>query len=133
MPRTAENVEVSPIVPKNGARGALRIQRAARNSLSGLRAAWKREAAFRQEVVGAVLLTAIMFTVPLTALERGMLLASIGVVLVVELLNSAIEAVVDLVSPDHHALAGLAKDVGSAAVLLALVLAAVIWFMVLVW
>lgn len=109
----------------------LRIVRAAGYSAAGLRAVWRREAAFRQEAIAAALLFPVALFVPATTFQQGLLVVSLLLVLVVELLNSAIEAVVDLVSPRHHPLAGIAKDAGSAAVLLALLIAAVVWVVVL--
>jgi diacylglycerol kinase (ATP) len=108
-----------------------RIARAAGNSLQGLRAVWAREAAFRQEVIASALLTPVALCARVTPYERCALLVSLALVLVVELLNSAIEAVVDLASPDRHPLAGLAKDAGSAAVLLSCGIAAAVWFTIL--
>lgn len=113
------------------ATGFLRIVRAAGYSLSGLQAVWRREAAFRQEVFAASVLIPVALIVPATSFQKGMLVASLLLVLLVELLNSALEAVVDLLSPKHHPLAGIAKDAGSAAVLLGLLIAAVVWVAVL--
>ena len=108
-----------------------RVWRAARYSLIGLRSVWKREAAFRQEVYGAMLLAPLAFWNVRTTYERCALLVSLVFVLIVELSNSALEAVVDLVSPEPHPLAALAKDAGSAAVLLSLAIAATVWVSVL--
>ena len=108
-----------------------RVWRAARYSLIGLRSVWQREAAFRQEVYGATLLAPVAFWTVWTTYERCALLLSLVFVLVVELLNSALEAVVDLVSPEPHPLAALGKDAGSAAVFLSLAIAATVWLSVL--
>lgn len=96
-------------------------------SLKGIVGALKTEVAFRQEVVGAVILIPVAIFLPLTVGYRLLLVGSILLVLIVELINSAIEAVVDLVSPDYHELAGKAKDCGSAAVFLSLISAGIVW------
>jgi diacylglycerol kinase (ATP) len=112
--------------------GLARIARATGYSWAGLRAAWRHEAAFRQEVfVGLPLALAAPWLAP----DRGAALAmvaSIVLVWIVELLNSALEAVADGVSPDHHPLLGRAKDLGSAAVMASIALAVVVWA-VLLW
>ncbi len=129
--------EATPPHPQNAvlkpgaATGVARVVRAAGYSMSGLYAVWQREAAFRQEVCTAALLLPIALLLPATVFLKGMLVVSLLQVLVVELLNSAIEAVVDLVSPERHRLAGIAKDAGSAAVLLSLAIAALVWIFVL--
>lgn len=107
--------------------GLRRIVSATLNSFAGLRAAWRNEAAFRQECVLAAILVPAAFWVGDTAVERVLLIASVLVVLIVELLNSAVEAVVDRIGPERHELSGRAKDLGSAAVLLSLVLAGGAW------
>ncbi len=111
--------------------GLSRLRRALGNSWCGLRAAWSHEEAFRQEVLLGLVLAAIALLLDLPLSDRTLLLASLLLVLIVELLNSAIEAVVDLVSPEFHELAGRAKDLASAAVLLALLLVPLVWGMVL--
>ncbi len=110
-----------------------RLGPATRASLQGLSHAWRHEAAFRHEAIILLcgIAIALLLAVPWTV--RALLIASLVLVLAVELLNSAIEAVVDLVSPGHHELAGRAKDLGSAAVLVALVLAGGTWLAVLGW
>jgi diacylglycerol kinase (ATP) len=115
---------------KSNRRGLARITAAAGYSLTGLRAAWRHEAAFRQEVALVALLTPAALWLGNTAVQRTLLIGSCLLVLIVELLNSAIEAVVDRVSHDHHELSAQAKDMGSAAVLLSLLLAAATWLMV---
>ncbi|MCC6531125.1 MAG: diacylglycerol kinase [Burkholderiales bacterium] len=117
--------------PKTAATGWRRIGLAAVYSSRGLRAVWRREAAFRQEVAAAALLCPVAILADVTTYARCALLVSLGFVLVVELLNSAIEAVVDLVSPEQHPLAGLAKDAGSAAVGVSLAIAAAVWLTIL--
>ncbi len=108
-----------------------RIVRAAGYSLSGLRAAFRKEAAFRQEVIVFALLAPLGLWLGRNGVERALLLGSLLQVLVVELLNSAVEATVDRVGRRWHKLAGRAKDMGSAAVALALILAVVTWALVL--
>ncbi len=103
--------------------GLQRIAGAMRYSLAGLRSAWKHEHAFRQEVMVIVPAAVVAVLLPVTGMERLLLLASMVLVLVVELLNSAIEAVVDRVSLERHPLSKNAKDFGSAAVLLTCLLA----------
>jgi diacylglycerol kinase (ATP) len=105
---------------------------AARNSWAGLREAVRCEDAFRQELVLAALLLPLALTIASSGLERALLIGSIALVLIVELLNSAIEATVDRISFDDHRLAKRAKDIGSAAVLLTLVNAACIWTLVVI-
>jgi len=118
--------------PHKGRTGLDRIAHAAGYSLQGLVAAWRAEAAFRQELaLAAVLLPASWWLA--TSWAQGVLLAgSVVLVLIVELLNSAIEATVDRISLDQHPLAKQAKDVGSAAVMLALVLCGGIWLSALI-
>ena len=96
-------------------------------SLAGLRVAYQEEAAFRQEVWLALVLVPTALLLPLPLMDRAFLVAAMLVVLAMELLNSAVEAVVDLASPDFHPLAKKAKDVGSAAVLVSLVILAIGW------
>ena len=112
--------------------GLLRIARAFGYSLQGLGAAWRHEAAFRQETALAVVLIPLGLWLGDTALERLLLAGMLVLVLIVELLNSAIEALADAISTDHHPLLGRAKDIGSAAVLLTLLLTGAAWAAVLV-
>ena len=107
-----------------------RIVRATRFSLRGLRAAWRREAAFRQECVVALVLLPCAFLLAETFTQAALLLGSIGLVLTVELLNSAVEATVDRIGEERHELAGLAKDLGSAAVFASLSVAALTWALI---
>ena len=95
--------------------------------MAGLRAAFAHEDAFRQEALLAALLIPLACWLPVSATGRAMMIASVFLVLIVELLNSAIEAVVDRVSLDRHHLSKRAKDIGSAAVLLALLNVVVVW------
>ena len=108
-----------------------RVLRAAGYSVAGLRAALRKEAAFRQEVILFVVLAPLAFWLGRNGIERALLLGSLLLVLIVELLNSAVEATVDRISKKHHRLSGRAKDMGSAAVYLSLLLAALTWLLVL--
>ncbi|EIV1734095.1 diacylglycerol kinase [Vibrio parahaemolyticus] len=96
-------------------------------SIKGLKAAWTHEAAFRQELVLTLVLSISTFFLPVTTLERVLMISSLLLILIVELINSAVEAVVDRVSDDWHELSGRAKDIGSAAVFVALFLALFVW------
>ena len=117
---------------KTGVTGIKRIINAAGYSWKGIRSAYKHEAAFRQELwLAAVLVPAGIFLGD-TLLDKAMLVSSVLFVLVVELLNAAIESIVDRISDEHHELAGRAKDMGSAAVLFALVITAIVWAAVLI-
>lgn len=111
--------------------GWRRLLRATRHACDGLRCTWRREAAFRQEVLAVAALLPVAGLVRVSAVERAALLAVLALVLIVELLNTAIEAIVDLASPGRHPLAGAAKDAGAAAVMLALLLAGGVWAVVL--
>ena len=111
--------------------GLSRIVHAGINSVSGLRAAWRTESAFRQEVTLAVVLLPLALWLGHSWTERALLAGSVWLVIVVELLNTAIEYTVDRVSLEQHALSKTAKDLGSAAVLLTLLLCALVWAAVL--
>lgn len=113
--------------PYKGKTGLHRIWNALHYSLTGLREAFRHEDAFRQETLLAVLMIPLAFWLRADAVGRALLIASVLLVLIVELLNSAIEATVNRVSLDRHHLAKRAKDIGSAAVLLALINMAVVW------
>ncbi|NTV69191.1 MAG: diacylglycerol kinase [Azonexaceae bacterium] len=117
--------------PFKGKTGLRRVWNALSYSLAGLRAAYLCEDAFRQEVILAVLLIPAACLLPVPWLGRALMIASVLLVLVVELLNSAIEAVVDRVSLENHRLAKRAKDIGSAAVLVSLILVMAVWTCVL--
>lgn len=114
-------------MPKHKTHGLRRLVAATACSWAGLRAAWRHEAAFRQELLLAVILVPAACWLGTTPVQRLLLLGSWLLVLVVELLNSAIEAVVDRIGPERHPLSGRAKDLASAAVLLSLLLAAATW------
>jgi diacylglycerol kinase (ATP) len=111
--------------------GFKRIVNATLFSFAGLRAAWHYEAAFRQECALALVLTPAAFWIGRDTVERALLVASCWLVLIVELLNSAVEAVVDRVGTDHHLLSQRAKDLGSAGVFVSLVLTALVWGLVI--
>jgi len=117
--------------PFKGKRGAARLVQAFFNSIEGLRDAWRHESAFRQEVLLAAVLIPVACYVPMSGLERAALIAAPLLVIVVELLNSSVEAAIDRISLDRHALSKRAKDLGSAAVFVALVLLALVWGLVL--
>lgn len=117
--------------PFKGKTGLKRIINAAGYSWAGLRAAFRHEDAFRQEVLLAVVLIPLALYLGDTAVERVLLIGSVLLVLIVELLNSAVEAAVDRISLEHHHLIKRAKDMGSAAVLIALINAAAVWGLVL--
>ncbi|MFC3034716.1 diacylglycerol kinase [Pseudoalteromonas fenneropenaei] len=117
---------------KPGHSGILRIVKATGYSVQGFAAAWRFEAAFRQEVLLFAVLTALACWLPVTLLERIVLVSCLFVVLITELLNSAIEVVVDRIGCEHHELSGRAKDIGSAAVFVSLALTVTVWSMVVV-
>lgn len=120
-------------MPGSGFRGDPRqLWRAFRWSMSGLRAGWRHEASFRLEAMLTVVLVPVGLWIGNGALEKIALVSPVILVLSVELLNSAIEAVVDKVSPEFHELAGRAKDMGSAAVFLLLILVVLCWGLILV-
>jgi|SRR6185436_1579933 len=115
---------------RKGASGVRRLLNAARYSLDGFRSALS-EAAFRQELALAAVLIPLGLYLGSTPVARALLVGSVLLVLIVELLNSAVEAAVDRVSVEDHALSKRAKDVGSAAVVLSILNAAVLWLLVL--
>jgi diacylglycerol kinase (ATP) len=116
--------------PQKSRTGLDRIRHAAGFSVAGLIQGWK-EVAFRQEAMAAVLLLPLAFWLGLTWVERVLLAGSVLLVMIVELLNTAVEAAIDRIGPQWHDLSKRAKDLGSAAVLLALLLCAVTWGMAL--
>ena len=113
--------------PHKGNRGLARAWHAAKNSWCGLVYAFQEESAFRQELTLFVLLTPVAFLLPISFFEKALLVASLLMVLVVELLNSSVEAAIDRISFEHHDLSKRAKDFGSAAVMLALLIAVLMW------
>lgn len=112
-------------------RGLKRLLLACDASMKGLWGAWRDEAAFRQELVFVLLAAPLGLWLGHNGVERALLVAPLLLVLIVELLNSAIEATVDRIGFERNELAGLAKDLGSAAVFVALVLVGVVWALVL--
>ena len=117
--------------PFKGKTGLRRIVNACGYSLSGLRAALRHEDAFRQEVLLALVLVPLALWLGHDGIGRALMVGSVLLVLIVELLNSAVEATVDRVSLEHHDLAKRAKDIGSAAVMIALVNVLLVWGLVL--
>ena len=117
--------------PYKGRTGLRRLWNALGYSLEGFRAAYKHEDAFRQEMLLAAILVPLALWMPVGATSKALMVGSILLVIVVELLNSAIEAAVDRISLDSHDLAKRAKDIGSAAVLVSLVNVAAVWGLVL--
>jgi diacylglycerol kinase (ATP) len=118
--------------PYKGKTGLKRLVNAFSYSIAGTLAAFKHEDAFRQEVFLAVILTPVALYFGETATHQALMISSLLFIIVVELLNSSIEATVDRISVKHHKLAKRAKDIGSAAVFFSLINAAVIWFLILV-
>ncbi len=116
---------------RNKPSGMTRLIRAFGNSMKGFAGVYKNEAAFRQELLLAAIMIPLGVYFGHNGIERALLVGSVLLVLVVEILNSGIEAVVDRIGMERHALSGLAKDMGSAAVFLALVMVGVTWLLVL--
>ena len=122
-------VEESPFKGQTGLR---RVWNALNYSLSGLRAAYLNEDAFRQETLLATLMIPLALILPSSGIGKAMMIGSVLLVLIVELLNSAIEAAVDRISLDHHRLSKRAKDIGSAAVLITLLNVLATWALVMI-
>jgi diacylglycerol kinase (ATP) len=118
-------------IPQKGKNGFTRLWNALFYSLDGLSAAFRHEDAFRQEVLMALILIPIAVHAPATGAGKALMVASVLLVLIVELINSGIEAVTDRISLEDHVLAKRAKDMGSAAVMLALVNVPIVWLLVL--
>ena len=118
----ADTQEQKP--PQKGNTGFLRVVKAAGYSTAGLKAAWQHESAFRQELSTGIVLLPLAYWLAETWLQLLAMVAACVLVLITELLNSAVENVVDRVGTEHHVLAGRAKDIASAAVALAIVLVA---------
>ena len=116
---------------KPGLTGVARILKAGVYSWQGLRAAWRHEAAFRQEALLALLLIPLGLYLGEGGVEKALLVSSVLLLPLVELLNSGLEAIVDRCGEEHHELAGRAKDMGSAAVAVAISLMVVVWVLVL--
>lgn len=117
--------------PRKGKTGLRRVWNAFFYSMAGLRAALRHEDAFRQEVILAAILIPVALFLPATGIGKALMAGSVLLVLMVELLNSAVEATVDRVSHEHHELAKRAKDIGSAAVFVSLVNVPLVWGLVL--
>lgn len=128
VPPASKHIAVSPFKGKTGLR---RLINAFGYSLEGFKAAYTHEDAFRQEVLLAIILIPLAVYLGKSPVETALMIASVLLVLIVELLNSAIEAAVDHTSTEHHLLAKQAKDIGSAAVFIALAIAAVVWGLIL--
>lgn len=124
----AKTEKIMDGVKKTGLR---RLINATGYSWCGLKSAWRTEAAFRQEALLMIILLPLALLLGKNGVERALLVSVCLVVLVAELLNSAIEAVVDRIGPEHHPLAGAAKDLGSAAVFVSLVMVVMVWALVL--
>ncbi|HEY3537869.1 MAG TPA: diacylglycerol kinase [Trinickia sp.] len=116
-----------PFNPYKGNRGFTRAWHALKNSLNGFRVAIREESAFRQELTLAVLLVPIGIAVPVDAVSHVLLIGSVLLVLIVELLNSSVEAAIDRISLERHELSRRAKDLGSAAVSVALLVCGLTW------
>lgn len=117
--------------PRKGQTGLRRLWNAVLYSADGLKAAYRHEDAFRQEVWTAVILIPLALSLPASATGKALMVSSVLLVLIVELLNSAVEATVDRVSLEQHQLAKRAKDIGSAAVMFSLLNVIVVWLLVL--
>jgi diacylglycerol kinase (ATP) len=118
--------------PYKGKTGIKRLANAFTYSIAGTLAAFKHEDAFRQEVILSIVLIPLAIYLGQTAIEQSLMIASILLIIIVELLNSSVEATVDRISVKRHKLSKRAKDIGSAAVFFSLVNATVIWFLILV-
>ncbi|SMN16453.1 Diacylglycerol kinase [uncultured Candidatus Thioglobus sp.] len=116
---------------KNEATGLKRIFTAYEFSMKGLKTCYQSEVAFRQEVWLAIILLPLALIFGKMGVEQAILIASVFLVLIVEILNSAVESVVDRISDEYHVLSGAAKDMGSAAVWLSLTLLIIIWLIIL--
>ena len=116
--------------PFKGKTGVRRVWNAFKYSLDGLRAAYQHEDAFRQEVLLAAVLVPVALYFGHSGVEKALLIGAVLLVVIVELVNSAVEATVDRISLEHHRLAKRAKDIGSAAVLITLINLALVWGLV---
>jgi len=117
--------------PHKGKTGLRRLWNAFGYSIAGFRAAYKHEDAFRQEVWLAIVLVPLALWLPVTLIAKALMIGSVLLVIIVELLNSAIEATVDRISLENHDLAKRAKDIGSSAVLVSLINVCVVWGLIL--
>ena len=121
----------SAVVDRYKPRGVTRVVRAIGASVRGLAGAFRDEAAFRQELACALVVIPLGLWLGRNGVERAVLIGPVFLILIVELINSAIETTVDRIGLERHPLSGLAKDIGSAAVLMSLLLLAVVWILVL--
>lgn len=112
--------------------GISRIIKATGYSLAGLKAAWENEAAFRQEVFALIVLLPLGLFLGQNGVEKALLISSVMVVLLTELLNSALEAVVDRAGLEYHPLAKRAKDLGSAAVFVSIAIVIIVWALIII-
>ncbi len=117
-------------MPKYSRTGLIRLWEATGFSIKGLRAAWRNEAAFRQELLLVLILLPIAFWLGETYTQQALLIFSLLVVLMVELLNSAVETANDRIGDERHEMSGRAKDLGSAAVMISLLASGVVWCLV---
>jgi diacylglycerol kinase (ATP) len=117
--------------PARTAHGLQRIVNATRYSIDGIAAAWRHEPAFREEIVAAAILVPLALALDVSGLGKALMIGSVMLVLIVEVLNSAVEATIDHISLERHPLAGRAKDLGSAAVMLSLANLLIVWGLVL--
>ena len=124
-------METVQSIDRNKPSGITRLFRAFGHSMRGFAGVYRHEAAFRQELALAVILVPLGVYLGHTGIERALLIGSVLFVLVVEILNSSIEAVVDRIGLERHELSGLAKDLGSAAVFLSLTMVTITWGLVL--
>jgi diacylglycerol kinase (ATP) len=113
------------------AHGLRRLLNATRYSIDGIASAWRHEPAFREEIVAAAVLVPVALALDVSGVGKALMIGSVMLVLIVEVLNSAIEATIDRISPERHPLAGRAKDLGSAAVMLSLATLVIVWGLVL--
>jgi diacylglycerol kinase (ATP) len=117
---------------KPGDTGIRRVIKATGYSVKGLKSAFKSEAAVRQELALCAIFIPIALYLDISQVETVALIGSLVLIFILELINSAIEAVVDRIGPEHHELSGKAKDIGSAAVMVAILFAIFTWLLILV-
>lgn len=115
-----------------GKSGIRRLINATRYSWQGYKAAWKTEEAFRQEAILAMIMIPVAIFLPVELLEKLLMISTVALVVIVEIINSAIEATIDRFGNEIHPLSGKAKDLGSGAVLVALLLCAGVWLSILI-
>lgn len=112
-------------------KGIARLIAAGKNSMAGLTACWTHEEAFRQEILLSIIGIPVALHLGETPIEQVLLIGSLFLLMIIELLNSAVEATVDRIGLEHHELSGRAKDIGSAAVLFGMILVGLTWFLIL--